>query len=576
MSPASPGIFADALGPGKRPLGTPACLREVSYTRWRKGRQKATIGVMAAIEIWTLGELEVTVDGRVMELPPSKKTRALLAFLAVQEAPQRRESLCELLWELPDDPRAALRWSLTKLRTLLNAPDRELVSADRERVFLDRSACSVDMHLALAARAALERNAGEVELIRRSLALFRGPFLSGLECPRQPAFETWRLGQLERARRLQLYLLEALTAKLDPACEEFTDALRRHVALDPGDELAHARLIGALANTGAHAEAEQQRISSARMLDALGPYDESALDAALRTDRKAPARRPHPDAQLPRQDIRFCTAPDGVRIAYATVGTGPPLLKTANWLNHLEFDWESPIWRHFFLTFAGDHTFIRYDSRGNGLSDWGARDLSLDALVSDLKAVADASGLDRFPLLGISQGCPVAVAFAVRYPKRVSKLILYGGYARGWRQRDDKALEQQQAAMITLARLGWGRDNPAFRQMFTSSFIPGATPEQGDWFNELQRVSTSPENAERLLRAFGEINVTDLLPQVAAPTLVIHTRGDERVHLNNGIELASGIPGARLVTLEGQNHLLLEQEPAWPRFVDEMRAFLAG
>jgi pimeloyl-ACP methyl ester carboxylesterase/DNA-binding SARP family transcriptional activator len=529
-----------------------------------------------AIEIRVLGDLEVLCEGRPLTLPPSRKTRALLAFLAVQAAPQRRDHLCELFWEAPDDPRAALRWSLTKLRTLLNAPDRELVCADRERVFLDRNACSVDVQSALAARTALERNAGEVEQIRQALALFRGPFLSGLELPRQPAFETWRLGQQERARRLQLYLLEALAAKLDPACEEFTGALRHQVALDPGDELAHARLIGALASTGAHAEAEQQRIASARILNALGPYDESALDAALRSNRKASARRAQPARPSPRQDIRFCTSPDGVRIAYATVGSGPPLLKTANWLNHLEFDWESPIWRHFFLTFAKDHTFVRYDSRGNGLSDWDARDLSLDALVSDLEAVADASGLERFPLLGISQGCPVAVAFAVRYPARVSKLILYGGYARGWRQRGDKALEQQQAAMITLARLGWGRDNPAFRQMFTSSFIPDATPEQGDWFNELQRVSTSPENAERLLRAVGEINVADLLPQVAAPTLVIHTRGDERVPLLSAIELASGIPDARLVTLEGQNHLLLEQEPAWPRFVDEVRAFLAA
>ncbi|MBI1212045.1 MAG: alpha/beta fold hydrolase [Alphaproteobacteria bacterium] len=276
-----------------------------------------------------------------------------------------------------------------------------------------------------------------------------------------------------------------------------------------------------------------------------------------------------------RQDIRFCTAPDGVRIAYATVGSGPPLAKTANWLNHLEFDWESPIWRHVFQALSSEHTFIRYDSRGNGLSDWNIEDLSLDALVGDLKAVADAAGVERFPLFAMSQGCAVAVDFAVRYPERVSKLILYGGYVRGWRARGETDFAKQSEALITLTQTGWGRDNPAYRQVFTSLFIPDATPEQAGWFNELQRITTSPDNAARILSAFGNIDVQALLPRVTQPTLVLHTRGDARVPYANGRELAMGIKGARFVTLDSANHLLLEQEPAWPRFLAEVRAFLA-
>jgi len=228
-----------------------------------------------------------------------------------------------------------------------------------------------------------------------------------------------------------------------------------------------------------------------------------------------------------------------------------------------------------FHAFASDHTFVRYDSRGNGLSDWNVEHLTLDAFVADLKAVVDAAGVERFPLFAMSQGCAFAVEFAVRYPERVSKLILYGGYVRGWRASGNAELMAQTEALITLTRTGWGRDNPAYRQVFTSLFIPGATPEQADWLNELQRITTSPENAARLMRALGDIDVSDRLRLVTQPTLVLHCRKDARIAYPNGRELATGIPRARFVTLEGENHLLLEQEPAWLTFLAEVRAFLA-
>ncbi len=274
------------------------------------------------------------------------------------------------------------------------------------------------------------------------------------------------------------------------------------------------------------------------------------------------------------QQIKFCTTDDGVRIAYATVGEGPAMVKAANWLSHLEYDWGSPIWRHLLAEAARDHTFIRYDERGNGLSDWDVADISFEAFVKDLESVVEAAGVDRFPLLGISQGGAVAIAYAARYPERVSHLILYGAYARGWAKRDSAEEIEQRHAQLTLVKLGWGKDNPAFRQLWTSLYAPDATPEQAQSFNDLQRVSTSPENAVTLLKVMGEIDVEHLLPQVTVPTLVLHCRDEAGVPFEEGRLLAATIPGARFVPLEGRNHLLLEGAPSWGKFVREVRQFL--
>ena len=275
-----------------------------------------------------------------------------------------------------------------------------------------------------------------------------------------------------------------------------------------------------------------------------------------------------------RQEVHFCTATDGVRIAYAEVGHGPPLLKTANWLNHLEYDWESPIWSHLLHALAANNRLIRYDARGNGLSDWDVADISFDAFVRDLETVIEAARLDRFALLGISQGCAVSISYAVRNPDRVSHLVLYGGFARGRRKRGSAAEIEQADAMLTLMRHGWGQENPAFRQMYTTRFMPGGTPEQMKWFNDLQRITTSPENAVRIRQATESIDVIDLLPQVRVPTLVLHCRGDAAQPFEEGRLIAAGIPGARFVALEGDNHLVLESDPGWTRLLDEIKSFL--
>ena len=273
--------------------------------------------------------------------------------------------------------------------------------------------------------------------------------------------------------------------------------------------------------------------------------------------------------------VNYCRAPDGVRLAYAAAGRGPPLVKTANWMNHVEYDWASSINRHLFVALARDFTLLRYDARGNGLSDWDVEDISLDAWVTDLETVVDAAGLDRFPLFAISQGCAISIAFAVRHPERVSHLILYGGFARGAYKRAKNELELQKAkALGTLIRTGWGDDSPVFRQLFSSLFMPGGTKEQLEKFAERQRTTTSPECAYRYFETTRSLDVSDLLPKVTVPTLVMHVRGDQVQPFEAGRELAAGIPGARFVPLQGQNHMLLENDPASERVIEEIRLFV--
>jgi class 3 adenylate cyclase/pimeloyl-ACP methyl ester carboxylesterase len=273
------------------------------------------------------------------------------------------------------------------------------------------------------------------------------------------------------------------------------------------------------------------------------------------------------------QQIKYCRAPDQVRLAWAKAGRGPPLVRTANWLNHLEYDWQNPLRRAVLQNLAKRYTLIRYDARGNGMSDWDVPEISLDAWVSDLETVVDAAGLERFPLLGISQGCAVSIAYAVRHPQRVARLILYGGFALGGYKRSAEEREQRKA-MMTLIKLGWGTDDPAFRQLFTSRIMPDATKEQADAFNELQRMTASADCAVKYYETVNNIDVQYLLPQVNVPTLVLHVRGDLMQPFEEGRKLAATIPGARFVALQGHNHSLLPGEPAALRFFEELELFL--
>jgi pimeloyl-ACP methyl ester carboxylesterase len=275
------------------------------------------------------------------------------------------------------------------------------------------------------------------------------------------------------------------------------------------------------------------------------------------------------------QEIRFCTTSDNVKIAYASVGSGLPFVKSANWLNHLEADWRSPIWRHLLDEFSRDQMLLRYDERGNGLSDWKVSDISQEAFVSDLESVIDAAGINQFPLLGISQGGAVAIEYAVRHPDKVTHLILLGAFARGWRKMDlPPNVAAKREAQLALIRSGWGNENPATRQFFTTLVIPDGAADEMRSFNEMQRVCTSPDNAARLFEAFGNIDVVELLPQVRVPTIVFHSRHDAVINFEDGRRIAAAIPGAKFVLLESNNHLLLSNEPAWHVFVDEVRRFI--
>jgi pimeloyl-ACP methyl ester carboxylesterase len=277
----------------------------------------------------------------------------------------------------------------------------------------------------------------------------------------------------------------------------------------------------------------------------------------------------------PPQHIRFCTVPDGTRLAYATMGSGPPLVKAANWLSHLDYDWQSAVWRHWLVELSRRFTLLRYDERGCGLSDWEVPRFSFDAWIEDLEVVVDAAGFDRFPLLGISQGAPVAVAYAVRHPERVSHLVLLGGFATGWRKRARTSEDLELAeARVEMARLAWGRPDSTYRQMFVAEFLPEATQEEWQVFDELQRRSTSAENAWRFLNEFADIDVIDLAPRVAAPTLIMCARREPANMFEQSRLLASLIPGSRLIPLDSANHLLPEYDPAWRQFLTELDAFL--
>lgn len=283
------------------------------------------------------------------------------------------------------------------------------------------------------------------------------------------------------------------------------------------------------------------------------------------------------EKSLLEQRIQFCASSDGVRIAYATTGSGPPLVKAANWLTHLEFDRHSPIWRHWITELSSNHTLIRYDERGCGLSDWDVDDFSLDAWVQDLEIVVDTLGLDRFPLLGLSQGASVAIQYAVRHPERVSHLILFGSLSCGLlKGRLTPKKVELAETLIKLMELGWGRDNLAFRQVFTAMFVPEGTSEQLRWFDDLQRASTSPENAIKFEQAFHLLDVTDMACKINVPTLVFHVRDDSLIPFKQGRQLATLIPNAQFVPLDGKNHILLEDEPAWPKFVSALRSFLSN
>jgi len=286
--------------------------------------------------------------------------------------------------------------------------------------------------------------------------------------------------------------------------------------------------------------------------------------------------RPEAVAQLADaadQQIRFFTASDGVRIAYSIGGQGPVLVRTIHWLNHLDFEWNTPSKRQWLSEIMRHHTLVRYDQRGSGLSDWNVPNFSFERTVQDFAELVDAIGLQEFSILGGCQGAAVAIAYAVRHPDRVLKLIINGTFVNGWPAPGPGAQEHLEA-MLNLIRSGWGRDNPAFRQLWTTLFQPDADSVQTAWLNELQRISSSPDNAARMIAEFPNIKILDMLPKISCPTLVLHSRDDGAVPVQEGKLIAARIRGSRFVELPSRSHMVAPGDAAWEEFVEEISTFM--
>jgi pimeloyl-ACP methyl ester carboxylesterase/DNA-binding CsgD family transcriptional regulator len=275
------------------------------------------------------------------------------------------------------------------------------------------------------------------------------------------------------------------------------------------------------------------------------------------------------------QHIGFCTSSDGTRLAYAVHGSGPPLVKGGHWLTHLEYDWHSPVWSHWLESLGSMRTVVRYDDRGCGLSDRDVDEISPEARLRDLEAVVEASRIEQpFALFGMSGSGPIAIRYSVEHPERVSHLVLYGTYARGAAKREDPAELEESRTLVSLIRVGWGKPNPAFRRVFSNLFLPEGTEEQASWYETLQRQSTDADTAARIRETNAMVDVTDLAGELEVPTLVVHSKNDAVIPFEEGRRLAALVKGSRFVPLDSRNHLLLEQEPAWQVFLNELRDFL--
>ena len=518
-----------------------------------------------SVEIDLLDGFAVRVDGmRVQDAAWARRdAAAVVKVLALTEGRRlHREQLIERLWPGLDVDAASPRLHKAA-HYARRAMDRRDAVALRDEMVSLLPGVSVDIDAAgfeRDARAALD--AGGVTPAEEVLDRYGATLLPA------DLYAEWAADSRERLAELREALLRQ--------ARRWRDILDE----DPLDEEAHVGLMRELARAGDTRAALRQYERLDRTLRrelgvAPGPEASALREHLIRGLEDAGAISAADLGRL-EQEIRFCRTPDGITLAYASSGAGPPLVKAANWLTHVDHDWHSPVWRHWLTELSRRHRLIRYDVRGGGLSDWDIPPPTFEDFVSDLETVVDQAGLDRFPLLGISQGAAVAVMYAVRHPERVSRLVLYGGYAQGTAVRARTEEQRRKHELeIDLMRLGWGRDEPTFRQFFTTQFMPGGSKELWDAFNDLQRRTSSPENAARVLEVNGQVDILDVAPRVRAPALVLHARDDRRPPLEQGRLLASVIPNSRFVLLESSNHILLADEPAWSVFLTEVEEFLS-
>lgn len=462
------------------------------------------------ISIKMLGELQVFHENQLIPLPASKLTRALMAYLLLNPRPQQRQYLCGLFWPDTKDARGALRWSLCKLRLVLN--DKiERVVADKDYVSIDTS----DMDIDIVKLLEQTRNQPmDPAKLTDFAAQLQQPLLEGMDLHNNPDFQYW------------------LIAQRQDLIKSRNKIINQYAAL-----------------ASQHTNGEQKS-------EACTVWPQQTL-------------------QQHQQDIHFCTTNDDVSIAYASVGQGFPIVKTASWLSHLQYDWQGPVWGNIFHQLAEHHQFIRYDDRGTGLSERNVAELSFHHMVQDLETVISANQLTTFALLGISNGAATAIEYAVRYPERVSHLILCSGFAVGWRIGGTAEQRAKIEAIIALAECSWEQHNPAIRQLISMVFLPEANQQELNWYNNFMRLATSAHNASHFIAAISELDVRHQLSKVTVPTLVIHSLRDDAIPAMTGRDIAASIPDAEFVGLDSCSHLLLERERAAQQFIDVIQEFMS-
>ncbi|MDX8346894.1 alpha/beta fold hydrolase [Cognatiyoonia sp. IB215446] len=517
--------------------------------------------MLNTFEINVMSEMSLYKLGTEVPLVSSRKTRALLAYLAITGTSHRREHLCEMFFDNTNDPRAALRWSLSKLRPpLKDQTESKLITSD-DSISLDMTGVHLDANFV---RSVHNDAKATTKQLRQAATLLSQRPLSSLALSGSQDYELWLLSECEELQALRGGIIQKLVKAADTPDPEAVKWLRLWCRLEPFSHDAPFELWQKLTSLGRKDDAKTV-LNHYKLLMAEDAQDWTTPVPAIGQPRPVLHKR---------QQIGFCKTQDGIRIAHAKVGLGPALVKAASGPGHLELEWNSPVWKETFQALAANNTFIRYDGRGTGLSEPHVDAINLQSFADDLAAVVDTHDLDRFPLLGTSQGCATAIQYALANPDRVSALILIGGYDTGWRIGGSEVERQRREAMLTLARLGWDQTNPACRNVVSQTLMPDADQARLDWFNDFQRHTASAENAARIEEASAAIDIADLLPQLNVPTLVLHARGDEHVSAAYGRKLAAEIPHAQFVTLESRNHLLLGDEPAWKVCMDEITAFL--
>lgn len=523
------------------------------------------------VKVTLLGDFELRIDGRQVapETFGRRDPLRLVKFLAL--APSRRvhrDQVVDTLW--PDAAFDSVANRLHKaahfVRKATDCADSVVLSGDTVALFPNS-----DMEIDAVEFDRLARDVtatGDRSSIERALAIYAGDLLP------YDVYEDWAF---HHRQRLQLRFRELLRAAGD---------FERLVAVDPTDEDGHVGIMRVMLRRGDRSGVLRQFDVLRGILEqelGVGPSVEacSLRDLALGPARLSSGLADRADvsprsAPLATQRVHLCTTTDDVRLAYAVSGSGPPLVKASNWLTHLDYDWDSPVWRHWWQALSSRHTLIRYDERGCGLSDWDvdAESFSLEAWVRDLETVVDALGLERFPLLGISQGGPIAITYADRHPERVSHVIVYGTCARAtWANASDER-RRELNALGELIKLSWGTDQPGFRQVYDAKFLPDGPLEQWRAFDELQRRSTSPRNAHRLWNAFGTLDCAEAARRLDVPTLIVHSGDDQVWSFDEAEALHSMVSGSHLVKLPSNNHILQAHEPAFAEFIDVIERFL--